>query len=88
MPTELMNIPTPQAPAPMASPAPPMEPPHQHEPETRGVNIRGVPYAVWQKARRNALASNLPFKEYVIRVLAESEPLVPAAAAADRPGPV
>ena len=82
MPTDLMNPPTPPATALATAPAQPTErvPPPATEQETRSVNIRGLPYAVWQKARQNALASNLPFKEYVIRVLAESEPFSPAVA--------
>jgi hypothetical protein len=40
----------------------------------RSVNIRGVPEQVWCKARQNALASGMAFKQYVIRLLAESRP--------------
>jgi len=39
------------------------------------VEIRGVPYAIWQRARQNALLSGLAFKEYVICLLAKSEPV-------------
>ncbi|MHB1422846.1 MAG: hypothetical protein ACYC3I_06570 [Gemmataceae bacterium] len=82
MPNDLMNPPAPQATAPMTSPAQAQENlPLAAGEETRGVNIRSVPYAVWQRARQNALASNLPFKAYVIRVLAESGPFPPAAPA-------
>lgn len=46
--------------------------------ETCGVNIRGVPKAVWRRARANALQSGLPFKLYVIKLLERSEPLPPS----------
>ena len=74
MPNDLMAPPTPLAPA--AQPMHLLEHPQPNEIdlETRGVNIRGVPYAIWQRARQNALLSGLPFKAYVIRLLAQSEP--------------
>lgn len=50
-----------------------------HEEGTCGVNIRGVPKAIWRKARHNALLSNLPFKVYVIKVLEQSRPIMPEA---------
>lgn len=40
----------------------------------RALSMRDVPYTVWQRARQNALASNLSFREYVIRVLETSGP--------------
>jgi hypothetical protein len=46
------------------------------------VNIRGVPKAVWRRARANALQSGLPFKVYVIKLLERSEPIPPEAATA------
>lgn len=50
----------------------------------RTVNIRGVPENVWARARQNALASaGMPFREYVIRLLAESQPF-PAASRTSR----
>lgn len=73
MPNDLLTLPMPQAPATMS-------PPQEHttpitlETGTRGVNIRGVPFAIWQRARQNALLSNLPFKAYIIRLLAQSQP--------------
>jgi hypothetical protein len=78
MPNALLNMPTPQALADQIShlEIPQMTP---MEPEKRGVNIRGVPYAIWQRARQNALLSGLPFKTYVIRLLAHSEPFPPGA---------
>ena len=45
--------------------------------EACGVNIRGVPKAVWRRARANALHSGLPFKVYVIKLLERSEPIQP-----------
>ena len=50
--------------------------------ETCGVNIRGVPKAVWRRARANALQSGLPFKVYVIKLLERSEPIPPEPATA------
>ena len=34
----------------------------------------GIPLEVWRRARQNALLSDLSFREYCIRVLAECEP--------------
>ena len=45
--------------------------------DTCGVNIRGVPKAIWRRARANALQSGLPFKAYVIKLLERSEPIPP-----------
>lgn len=45
--------------------------------ETRHVHIRRVPVEVWQRARRNALLSGVPFGEFVIGVLATCEPMIP-----------
>ncbi len=77
MPTDLLPLPTPQAAA-----GDPLTTrnhlPDPKEPETRGVNIRGVPKAVWQRARQNALLSGLPCRTYVIRLLAECQPFPPA----------
>ncbi len=44
-------------------------------PRKRAINIRGVPDAVWCRARMNALESRLPLKDYVIQLLSQSEPL-------------
>ena len=73
MPNDLLNPPTPQAMA-IQTPHLAAPTPTALEAETRGVNIRGVPYAIWQRARQNALLSNLPFKAYIIRLLAQSQP--------------
>jgi hypothetical protein len=46
--------------------------------ETRDVHIKRVPQAIWLRARQNALASGLAFKEFVIRLLDDSQPYPPA----------
>lgn len=46
-------------------------------PRTRILNVAGVPFHVWQKARANALASDIPFRDYVIKLLENSEPVAP-----------
>lgn len=73
MPNDLLTPPTPQALA-ILSPHPAHPTPIALEAETRGVNIRGVPFAIWQRARQNALLSNMAFKAYIIRLLAQSQP--------------
>ncbi len=45
-------------------------------PESRDVHVKHVPNDVWCRARQNALASNLSFREFVIRLLATSSPVV------------
>ncbi|MEZ6070940.1 MAG: hypothetical protein R3C10_11865 [Pirellulales bacterium] len=40
----------------------------------RSMNIRGVPDHVWHRARTNAIDSRMALKEYVIRLLSESDP--------------
>lgn len=47
------------------------------QPRTRILNVAGVPFHVWQKARANALASDIPFRDYVIWLLETSEPIAP-----------
>lgn len=51
-----------------------VQPRHQHDRTTRGIHIRRVPSDVWRRARTNALRSGLPFREFVIALLAECEP--------------
>ena len=41
------------------------------------LNIRAVPQEAWLRAKHNALESNLPFREYIIRLLLESRPVKP-----------
>src|SRR5689334_16480321 len=43
-------------------------------PGIRDVHIKRVPESIWLRARQNALQSGLPFKDFVIRLLAQSEP--------------
>lgn len=38
-------------------------------PSTKTLSVKNVPHAVWQRARQNALASNLSFGDYVVRLL-------------------
>jgi hypothetical protein len=40
------------------------------------VYIAGVHQNIWQHAKRKAVASNLPFREYVIRLLEKSTSLI------------
>ena len=42
---------------------------------THTLNVRRVPHRVWARARVNAVASNMPFREYVIRLLEQSTPI-------------
>lgn len=46
-----------------------VQPPAEH-----ALHVKGVPLPVWQRARHNAIASALPFRSYIIRVLADSQP--------------
>jgi hypothetical protein len=43
--------------------------------ETHAVHVARVPLKIWQHAKRNAVASNMPFREYVIRLLEQSKPI-------------
>jgi hypothetical protein len=47
----------------------------QRVPQRRDVHVKGVPPEIWLRARQNALASGLPFKAYVTRLLAECQPI-------------
>jgi hypothetical protein len=42
----------------------------------RFLNVSGVPFHAWQRARANALASDMPFRDYVIKLLEESQPVL------------
>ena len=55
-------------------------------PRTGVLNVVGVPFHVWQKARANALASDIPFRDYVIRLLDNSQPIKEANATNSSPG--
>ena len=48
--------------------------PEPAERETHAIHIRNVPLEVWQKARLNAVLSNLPVKLYLIWLIKESTP--------------
>lgn len=41
---------------------------------THDVYVRGVPIAIWQRARNNAVLSELSFKLYMTRLMAMCEP--------------
>lgn len=43
----------------------------------RDLHVKGVPDHIWFRARQNALNSRLPFKSYIIRLLAASQPFTP-----------
>jgi hypothetical protein len=43
---------------------------------THTLNVRRVPHQVWTRARVNATLSNLAFRDYVIRLLEQSTPLI------------
>lgn len=60
---------TEQGSTPVTTPAP--------NPGAHNVYVRGVPQPIWRRARQNALLSGIPFKDFVIRLLAESEPFTP-----------
>jgi hypothetical protein len=55
-------------------------------PRTRILNVAGVPFHVWQKARANALASDISFRDFVIRLLDNSQPVKEANATGSSPG--
>lgn len=37
--------------------------------------MKRVPISVWRKARRNAVDSNMSFRDYLICLMSESKPL-------------
>lgn len=43
----------------------------------RDLHVKGIPEDVWCRARCNALLSRMSFKEYVVRLLGQSVPLLP-----------
>lgn len=59
------------------SPMPATEATSPPGPGTKTLSVKNVPHPVWQRARQNALASNLNFGDYVIGVLADAGPLLP-----------
>lgn len=42
--------------------------------KTRDLHVKGVPEAVWCRARCNATQSGMTFKDYMIRLLKVSQP--------------
>lgn len=48
-------------------------------PGTKTLSVKNVPHAVWQRARQNALASNLSFGDYVVKLLGTAGPFPPPA---------
>lgn len=45
---------------------------------TKTLCVKNVPHAVWQRARQNALASNLSFGDYIVKLLSTAGPFPPA----------
>ena len=48
---------------------------HCHERGIRAVHVRGVPEEIWLHARKNCMVSQVSFRDYVIQLLASSQPL-------------
>jgi hypothetical protein len=44
------------------------------EQKTHALHIKNLPYEVWCLARHNANLSGMYFRDYVVRLLAESHP--------------
>ncbi len=44
------------------------------EQKAHALHIKSLPYDVWCRARHNANLSGMPYRDYVIRLLAESQP--------------
>jgi hypothetical protein len=47
-----------------------LEPPKCH-----ALHVKEIPYDVWCRARHNANLSRMTLREYVIKILAEGQPL-------------
>ena len=45
------------------------------EAKTRDLHVKGVPESIWRRARCNATNSGMSFKDYMIGLLATSQPL-------------
>lgn len=43
---------------------------------THALHIKELPYEVWCRARHNANLSGMYFRDYIVRLLAESEPFL------------
>ena len=46
------------------------------EQKAHALHIKSLPYDVWCRARHNANLSGMPYRDYVIRLLAESQPVL------------
>jgi len=46
-------------------------------PRTKTLSVKNVPHAIWQRARQNAMASNLSFGDYVVKLLDIAGPFPP-----------
>jgi hypothetical protein len=46
----------------------------QDERTEHSIHVKAVPEHIWNRARQNALQSRMPFRRYMIRLLAESIP--------------
>jgi hypothetical protein len=44
------------------------------EQTSHALHIKNLPYEVWCRARHNANLSGMYFKDYIVRLLAESQP--------------
>lgn len=46
--------------------------------DTVSIHVKGVPKVIWRRARENAIASELAFKHYILKVLEQCQPFPPA----------
>lgn len=44
---------------------------------TRPIYVRKVPEPVWDRVHHNAIASRMRFSDYLVRLMAKSEPFAP-----------
>ena len=44
------------------------------EQKAHALHIKSLPYEIWCRARHNANLSGMPYRDFVIRLLAESQP--------------
>jgi hypothetical protein len=52
--------------------------------DTVSIHVKGVPKAIWLRARENAIASELAFKHYLLKVFEQCQPFPPAHASDGR----
>ena len=50
-------------------------PGRDHAEKTRDLHVKGVPEPIWMRARCNATNSGMTFKDYMIALLENSEPI-------------